>query len=323
MFDTIAQREIGPYVVHELIGWGGMARVYRATDTARGDAEVAIKVLSDSIIGDAEYRQRFVREIEIASMLNHPNILPVIDFGCDSGCDKDLLFMVMPLVKEGTLADVLRPRGPLTPRQTLLIAEQIGAALDYAHSFEIVHRDIKPANIMVIDSETYSLADFGLVKRVDDWAEVTSGNVLGSPMYMSPEQARGDPLDHRSDLYSLGLVLYECLTGRLPYNPRSLVEALGSHVTAPPITPRQISQNFPAALEVPMLRGIEKTMNARFQSGQAMAAGFRAAVTELREEDQNRPLVTRAEIEGSKHLTQQPAARIIVGDFSPIDHMAA
>jgi len=323
MFDTIAQREIGPYVVHELIGWGGMARVYRATDTARGDSEVAIKVLSDSIIGDPEYRQRFVREIEIASMLNHPYILPVLDFGCDSGLDMDLLFMVMPFVKGGTLAEVLRPHGPLTPQQTLYIAEQMGAALDYAHSFEIVHRDVKPANIMVIDDDTYSLADFGLVKRVDDWAETTSGNVLGSPMYMSPEQARGDQLDHRSDLYSMGLVLYECLTGRLPYNPRSLVETLGSHITAPPITPRQISPSFPADLEVPMLHAIEKNMNDRFQSGQEIAAGFRAAVAELSHKDRNRPLVTRMEIEGSRHLTQQPATRIIVGDFSPIDHLAA
>jgi serine/threonine protein kinase len=142
-------------------------------------------------------------------------------------------------------------------------------------------------------------------------------------MYMSPEQARGDQLDHRSDLYSMGLVLYECLTGRLPYNPRSLVETLGSHVTAPPITPRQISPNFPAALEVPMLRGIEKNVSARFQSGQEMAAGFRAAIAELSQKDQNRPLVTRGEIELSKNLTQQPATQIIVPDFSPVDHIAA
>src|SRR5438552_621019 len=147
MFDTIAMREIGPYVVHELIGWGGMSRVYRATDTSRDDAEVAIKVLSDSIVADEEYVSRFKREIEIASMLHHRHILRVLDYGRD----EDTLFMVMPLVRGGTLAEMLRPAGPLNPWQTLVVAEQMGSALDYAHGFSIAHRDIKPANIMVLD----------------------------------------------------------------------------------------------------------------------------------------------------------------------------
>src|SRR5437764_29176 len=116
MFDTIETREIGPYIVHELIGWGGMSRVYRATDTSREDTEVAIKVLSDSIVNETEYQQRFLREIEIASMLDHPHILPVLDFGGDIGDSHHLLFMVMPLVRNGTLAERLRPAGPLTPR---------------------------------------------------------------------------------------------------------------------------------------------------------------------------------------------------------------
>src|SRR5207248_3224997 len=130
-----------------------------------------------------------------------------LDFGGDIGDSHHLLFMVMPLVRNGTLAERLRPAGPLTPRQAALLVAQMGAALDYAHSFSIVHRDVKPANIMVMVEDVYCLADFGLVKRVEELAETTSGDVLGSPMYMSPEQARGEPLDHRTDLYSLGLVL--------------------------------------------------------------------------------------------------------------------
>jgi serine/threonine protein kinase len=313
MFDTIAAREIGPYVVHELIGWGGMSRVYRATDTAH-DGEVAVKVLSDSIVNDPEYVERFKREIEIASMLHHPYILPVLDYGrtCEG-----TLFMAMPLVAGGTLADVLRPAGPMTARQTQTLIAQMGAALDYAHGFSIAHRDIKPGNIMLIGEDEYALVDFGLVKRIADLAEVTSGNVLGSPMYMSPEQARGDTLDHRTDLYSMGLVLYECLTGRLPYNPRSLVEIMGHHVTAPPIMPRQISATFPPELEVPLVRAIEKDRSMRYQSGQEMAEAFANAVDNLKAEDVDRPLVSQDEILGSKHLVQQSTTKIVMPNMPP------
>jgi serine/threonine protein kinase len=316
MFESIETREIGPYVVHELVGWGGMSRVYRATDTSRGDAEVAIKVLSDSIVNDQEYQQRFLREIDIASLLDHPHILPVLDFGGDIGKSHSLLFMVMPLVRAGTLSERLRPGGPLSARETAMLAEQIGSALDYAHSFSIVHRDIKPGNIMVMDENVYCLADFGLVKHVAELAEITSGDILGSPMYMSPEQARGEALDHRTDLYSLGLVLYECLTGRLPYNPRSLVETLGHHVTAPPITPHQISESFPAVLEIPLLRAIEKNRDMRFESGREIADALWRAVRELDPGDADRPLVSQEEIIGSKHLVQPPTVRIIAANVS-------
>jgi serine/threonine protein kinase len=319
MFDTSAQREIGRYTVHELIGWSGMSRVYRATDTSRGEADVAIKVLSDSITSDASYEQRFMREIEIAGMLYHPHILPVLDFGRDQG----MLFMVMPLVSGGTLADVLRQRCPMSPRKTLLIAQQIGSALDYVHSFQIVHRDVKPANILLFDESNTMLADFGLGKHVDDPDEAISGDVVGSPMYMSPEQEQGDALDHRSDLYAMGLVLYECLTGRLPYNPRSLVEIIGYPLTAPPITPHQISQRFPACLEAPLLRGVEKDRTLRFQSGREMADALSAAIDELGYEDANRPLVSQEEIEESKHPTQQSTIRVAVPAMAGEEEIAA
>jgi serine/threonine-protein kinase len=144
----------------------------------------------------------------------------------------------------------------------------------------------------------------------DDLVEVTSGDVMGTLMYMSPEQAQGDVLDHRSDLYSMGLVLYECLTGCLPYDPRSLVESIGYHVIAPPITPRQISDHFPTCLEAPLLRGVEKDKTLRFQSGREMADALSGAIDRLGYEDANRPLVSQEEIEGSKHLTQQVTSRM-------------
>lgn len=320
MFDTAAQQEIGPYAVHELIGWGGMSRVYRATDTSHGDAEVAIKVLSDSFLSDVEYEQYLMREIEMAGMLYHPHILAVLGFGRDQG----MLFMVMPLVKGGTLANVLQLRGPLSPRQTLVIVEQIGAALDYIHSSQMVHCDIKPANILLArDGGSYVLADFGLVKRVDELPEVASNDVMGSPPYMSPEQGRGDVLDHRSDLYSLGLVLYECLTGRLPYSPPSLVESMGCQVTARPITPRQISHHFPTCLEAPLLRGVEKDKALRFQSGREMAEMLSAAIDKLGYEDAHRPLVLQEEIEGAKHLNQPGTIRVAVPAIGGTEQFAA
>jgi len=308
MFDTAAQREIGPYAVHELIGWSGMSRVYRATDTSREGVEVAIKVLSDSMLSDVACEQRFIREIEIAGMLEHPHILAALDFGCEQG----VLFMVMPLVCGGTLADALHLRGPLSPRQTLVIAEQIGSALDHIHGFQIVHRDIKPANILLYDEKRYMLADFGLVMQVDDLAEGTAGDMMGTLMYMSPEQVRGDALDHRSDLYSLGVVLYECLTGRLPYNPRSPVEIMDYHATTPPIIPGQISKRFPSGLEALLLRDVEKDKALRFQTGREMAEALSGAIERLDYEDANRPLVLQEEIEESKRLTQQGPIRVMV-----------
>jgi serine/threonine-protein kinase len=307
MFDTAAQREIGPYAVHELIGWGGMSRVYRATDTSHGDAEVAIKVLSDSMLSDVEYEQYFMREIEMAGMLYHPHILAVLGFGRDQG----MLFMVMPLVKGGTLANVLQLRGPLSPRQTLVIVEQIGAALDYVHSSQMVHCDIKPANILLCDGGSYVLADFGLVKRVDELPEAASNDVMGSPPYMSPEQGRGDVLDHRSDLYSLGLVLYECLTGRLPYSPPLLVESMGYQVTARPITPRQIAAASRSAWKAPRCAASRKTAPCASSPAQ-MAEALSAAIDKLGYEDAHRPLVLQGEIERAKHLNQQGTIGVAV-----------
>ncbi|MBN1427316.1 MAG: serine/threonine protein kinase [Anaerolineae bacterium] len=319
MFDTIAYREIGRYTVHELIGWSGMSRVYRATDSSRGEAEVALKVISDSITSNAAYEQRFMKEIEIAGLLYHPHILPIIDFGREQG----VLFMVMPLVSGGTLADVLRLRRSLSPRQTLAIAEQIGSALDYVHGFRIVHRDVKPANILLYDGGNTMLADFGLVRHVDDPVEASSGDIVGSPMYMSPEQERGDALDHRSDLYSLGLVLYECLTGRLPYNPRPDVEITEYHVTTPPIPPCRISSHFPACLEAPLLRGVEKDRAMRFRSGREMADALSAAIDALGYEDADRPLVLQEEIEESRRLTEQGMSCMVVPVMASAEEIAA
>jgi serine/threonine-protein kinase len=265
--------------------------VYRATDTSSEEAEVAIKVMSDAASSDTERGQCLMREIETANILFHPHILATLGAGREQG----RLFLVMPLIKGGTLADVLRLRRPLSPRETLGIAEQIGSALDYVHSFHLIHRDIKPENILLSDENSYLLADFGLVMHVDDPVEGTPGGVMGSPGYMSPEQKWGGTLDHRSDLYSLGLVLYECLTGALPHDTRSRVENPGYKLTALPIISYLPGNYFPTCLEALLLRCIENNKALRFQSGREMADALREAIEKLGYENADRPLVLQDE----------------------------
>ena len=302
MFETIDSREVGPYVVHELIGWSAMSRVYRATDTSRDDAEVAFKVLADSMANDPERKRRFLREIEFVSGLDHPHILPIIDYGFDDG----LFFMVTSMVSAGTLADRLRDRGPLTPRQTAMLATQIGSAIDHAHSLGMMHRDVKPGNIMITSDEHYSLADFGLVKRVGEASSNQPGMTVGSPLYASPEQARGEDLDERTDLYSFGMVLYECLVRRLPFTTRTMMEALRSRVMSPPLAPSAVSPDFPRELEAVLLKSICADPDARYQSGGALAEAMIRAITSLPDPLCDTVLVSAEAIQSSSRLFDTP-----------------
>lgn len=302
-------REIGPYLLQEVIGKGGMGRVYRAIDTSKGDVQVAIKVVNDGLADDPVYQQRFRREAEIASSLKHPFILPVLDYGRDV----DVLYMVMPLISNGTLADVLRRNMSLTPHQTQRIASQVGMALDYAHLRGIVHRDLKPDNMMIVNRGHVCLADFGLSRLAGADSISNAGSVLGSPSYMSPEQSRGQPLDHTSDLYSLGIVLYQCLLGRLPYRPGSIRETLSQHVNAQPLSPRAVNPNFPPALEEVLLKALSKKPEARFQSAGAMASALCDAVFALTPAQQDEPLVTLEQVvlsrvSGGESTTRVPSS---------------
>ncbi len=306
---TLSQvgRYIGPYELQEEIGRGGMSRVYRAYDPTM-DREVAVKILTANIADDEEYQRRFRREITTASDLEHPFILPVYDYGRD----ENALFLVMPFVPRGTLHDVLQDRGVLTPQQAALVARQMGEALDFAHSRNIVHRDLKPHNIMVIDDDHYCLSDFGLVKLGNESTQLTfTGILLGSPAYMSPEQASARAIDGRSDVYSLGIVLYEALMGRRPFNGDTPVELITHHLAALPIRPSWINPTFPRPLERVLMRAMEKDPADRYASAGSLADAFCRAVEDMSAELRNSPLVSTQQVEASLVLQHDPATELL------------
>lgn len=299
--------QIGPYEILAEVGRGGVSRVYRAYDHSK-DREVAVKIMTAEAAEDEDFVRRFQREIDIASSLDHPNILPVLDWGRD----EDLYFLVMPLVKNGTLNDILRQGRVLTPYQAWRAAFQIADALDYAHQHGIVHRDVKPHNIVALDEATFALTDFGLVKLMDSKTDITnSGCVLGSPSYMSPEQARCRNLDQRTDVYSLGIVLYECLVGRLPYNAPTAMEMITQHVLARPLYPSEIAPGFPVEIEAVLMRALCKDPAARYYSAGDLARSLGTALTCLSDEVQNRPLVSADQVISSTILQNDPVTLIL------------
>ncbi len=296
MQHLITDRQLDRFVLQEELGSGGMGLVYRAMDTATGEL-VAVKVVGGPEAKALDYARRFQREVEIASRLNHPNILPVLHYGSNSGT----LYMVMPLVSGGTLKDFLDGGGILTPRQTLGILSQIGAALDYAHQQGVVHRDVKPHNIMLLGGDRVCLADFGLLKL--STASLTrltvSNEMLGTPSYMSPEQIRSAEVDSRSDLYSLGVVAYECLLGRLPYHATTVYGLINLQTYAPPLLPTEINPDFPLPLQAFLLRALEKDPGQRYQTGAEMAHEFQSSLTAIPAHLHDEVLVTPAQIESS------------------------
>ncbi|TMD25432.1 MAG: serine/threonine protein kinase, partial [Chloroflexi bacterium] len=216
---------LGAYRVLERIGRGGMATVYRAYHPAL-DRYVAIKVLPDFFADDPDYRERFQQEARSVARLKHPNILEVFDFGSEDG----IAYLVLELVEGGTLADRLGK--PMDLRDAIDVLEQLAGALDHAHQHGILHRDIKPSNILLRADGTPVLADFGLAKMAGSLRRLTgSGTVMGTPEYMSPEQAADEPLGPASDLYSFAIVAYEMLTGRVPFQGDTPAATLLSHVT--------------------------------------------------------------------------------------------
>src|SRR5262245_52016794 len=202
---------LGQYHLIELIGRGGMSSVYKARQLAL-DRFVAVKVLLPHQADTTEFRERFSREAKAIAQMNHPNILPIIDYG-QAG---DLSYIVMKYVQGGTLAE--RLKHPVDLATAVQLISQISAALDHAHSRGIIHRDVKPANVLLDENEWVQLADFGLAKiMAGDQFLTGSGLSLGTPAYLSPEQGQGEAIDHHADIYSLGVILYEMITGRLPF----------------------------------------------------------------------------------------------------------
>lgn len=267
----------GRYRVDELIGHGGMAKVYRGYDLTLG-REVAIKVLDPELARDTAFRNRFRLEAQAASRMSHPSIVRVFDAGDPStseiGSDEPP-YIVMELVKGTLLKDIISA-GPVPVDDAVRYVDGILEALDYSHRAGVVHRDIKPGNVMVTDKGQVKVMDFGIARAVSDSSSTVAETtqIIGTAAYFSPEQAKGEPVDARADLYSTGVVLYELLTGRQPFRGESPVAVAYQHVSETPVPPTEVNEEAPRTLDPIVLRALAKDPYQRYPD----AAHFRAAL---------------------------------------------
>ncbi len=272
----MSQRLGDRYELQEQIGGGGMAVVYRAVDTLL-NRQVAVKMLRPQYAGDEEFVNRFRREAQSAASLSHPNIVSLYDVGVTPNMEH---YIVMEYVDGPTLKDVIRERAPLSVKETLDIARQICDALEHAHDHNIIHRDIKPHNILLTKSGHVKVTDFGIA-RASTGNTIThhqSHSVLGSVHYFSPEQARGAATDVKSDIYSLGVVIYEMLTGRLPFSGDSPVSVALKHLRDKFVEPREINKSIPQSVENIVLRCLAKSPDARYPDMKALKVDLRDAL---------------------------------------------
>jgi len=269
----LAGQTLDHYKLVEQIGQGGMATVFRAIDT-RSQDEVAVKVLSPTITGDKRFVKRFRREAEIVKQhLKHPHIVPVIAYGQTQG----MVYLVMPFIRGETLSDRLIRAG-LTEREATLWIGQIADALQFAHRKGVIHRDIKPANIILTDSGDAMLSDFGLAREVEGSGTLTGSMLMGTPAFVSPEQAKGEKLDRRSDQYSLGVILYLISTGRLPFDSDSPMTLVLMHIQNRVPPPRQHNPRLQPAVERVILKSLAKSPDERFEDVASMAKAYQAAI---------------------------------------------
>jgi serine/threonine-protein kinase len=251
---------LGRYRLEERIGAGGMAEVWRALDLGL-ERNVALKVMSpDAVAGDASFVPRFLREAKLSARLEHPHILPIYDFGQVD----ELLFLVMPLLPGGTLRDRAREGVPGILAMELLKA--LASALDYAHGEGIVHRDVKPANVLFDRTGRLFLADFGLAREAGSANLTVAGTVLGTPVYMSPEQVRGDAAGPRSDQYALGVLAYYLLAGTPPFEANSVFVVMEKTLREEPALPSGVNPGLHRSADYVLLKVLEKRPVDRFES---------------------------------------------------------
>lgn len=265
------------YRVDELIGHGGMAKVYRGYDLTLG-RDVAIKILDPELSRDTAFRTRFRLEAQAASRMSHPSIVRVFDAGDPSSNGSGSVaepYIIMELVSGRQLKDIIA-EGPVPVDDAIRYVDGILEALDYSHRAGVVHRDIKPGNVMITPSGQVKVMDFGIARAVSDSSSTVAETtqILGTAAYFSPEQAKGEPVDARADLYSTGVVLYELLTGRQPFRGESPVAVAYQHVSEAPVPPTEINEDAPGALDPIVLRALAKDPYQRYPD----AASFRFAL---------------------------------------------
>lgn len=254
------------YEIIELIGSGGMANVYKAL-CHRLNRYDAVKIMRDETAANTELRRRFRAESQAVAMLSHPNIVSVYDVSHND----DVEYIVMELIDGITLKQYLQKKSVLDPAEVLDFTIQTAKALEHAHSKGIIHRDIKPQNIMLLKDGMIKVADFGIAS-LENTIEENNGETVGSVHYIAPEQVRGEAPDARSDIYSLGIVMYEMLTGRLPYVGNSDVEVAVKHMNTDPVTPRDIVPSIPEELERICLKAMNSNIDERYQTASEMLA---------------------------------------------------
>ena len=267
--DSIA----GRYVLEKRISQGGMATVWQARDDVLA-RPVAIKILHPHLSQDEGFLERFRREALAAARLTHPNIVSIYDTGTEETSDDepDLQYIVMEHCSRGTLEDLLRTEGALSPERVASIGISICEALAYAHRHGIVHRDVKPGNVLIANDGSLKVADFGIAKAAFAKKDITTtGSILGTVTYLSPEQGRGEEPDHRSDLYGLGVVLYELAVGRPPFAGETQIATAMMHVKDPPPSLRSIRAGVPRPLEAVVMKALAKDPDSRFASAEEMA----------------------------------------------------
>ena len=268
----------GRYELLEPVGQGGMATVYRARRLPDGKV-VAVKVLREPYSHDREFVERFQREAEAAASLDHPHVVAVLDSGEQAG----VRFLVMEYVEGEDLKSLLRRSGPLSPEKAAPIAAAVCDALQYAHARGIVHRDVKPQNILLTPTGSVKVADFGIARALSSATITETGTVLGSVHYLSPEQARGEAATAASDLYALGVVLYEMLTGRLPFDGESPIAVVLKHLYEEPPSVREVNPAVPAWLEGVVRRAMAKRPEDRYPSAAHMRADLQGQADHWRQ----------------------------------------
>lgn len=271
---SLVNHKLGKYVLTERLGQGGMAEVYQAYQSGL-ERHVAIKVMHRHLIQSTDLVTRFQREAKSVGQLQHRHILQVIDFDVEG----DIYYLVMEYIQGATLADYLAGKKILPVAQALHITAQLVDALNYAHQKGVIHRDIKPANIMLRhnDPDQMILTDFGLVRLADETNLTAKGTLIGTPAYMAPEAFRGESFNEQSDIYSLGVVLYQMVTGTKPYSGDTPYAIISQHVSEPLPPPRQFNPAIPEEVEQLLLKALAKNPKDRFRS----AAEFHQAIQHI------------------------------------------
>jgi serine/threonine protein kinase len=324
--DSFLNQRLGRYMIQERIGTGGMARVYKGQDTNL-DRTVAIKVMHEHLASQPSFQERFQREAKLIASLNHTHIVQVYDFDTLQAGGQTTAYMVMPYISGPTLRDIIdeaRRRGVRLPNTRIsAIISDLCAALGYAHQNGMVHRDVKPGNILFNDQKQAVLTDFGIARLKEAAQLTTEGATVGTPQYLSPEQAAGLPVDGRSDLYAVGVILYELLTGEPPFDDSSTIALLLKHLNAPvPSVTEKLNIRNPA-LEALVQKALAKSPDDRFQTAAAFAEEVQTILGKRTVTGRTTDLVPAAPV--SSRSLPVPAQAVVVNpppasSTAPVSH---